>query len=1505
MINLVSADTSQQPTQQFNKLYLTPFYRVSLSANTNVTYNVTVNPPDKISNVLGSILSFNVQANGQTQVFTLWVNNKSCNNPSYSIATAFSTTGQLQFYFDCSNIINKSGIYQITLKSDVNTGAISGWLDLTYMNNPSGSMTIHGTEYTFGQIAKVWLQLLDNNRTAITDGVCYTDIYSPDNTYYLERATMTNMVRDGIYFYDLTVPIIEGVYPTIATCYYTAGETNNFPASITMINGTLDTGTITDMQVLDGIYAKTTENALSLGNPRRYWSELNFTSTMCKNISESLLTGVSIKWTGKWNSNLGNDDMTILIYNYTSASWIPLPNVILGSSPASVKSVSNSFALNNITKAGFISGTSPLRLKFNDTALADTSSSGFDYDYLSVSCDQLSNPQWQEVKGSSELHITSDVGFIEEFQTSSYSMNNTQSTTLVNGTTINETYYTGIFNHKFSISASITSNDNLIEYQGLHSIPCNSIISFYKINATGYYTYPYTTQRQTTEDHCSINFILNMTAGQTYDFEAHARNVWESDLRTTNTALGSIYPLLDGGCKLWQIVKGYPDYIVPKNQTNEGKDYYYRACGNMYDNYYYFNKTYQQALTDKLLIDNEQTYLQYESDYYSTKFAEDKLNTVNNLQAVNDYSKLLIDNPLGDGVVNTSDQRYWADKSTLYQAWKIVNASCGTGTCLVNGSSITLDYNTISSNIWNATNRNLTFYPGQVDMTNYSRISNLTASDVWNYSGMINPNIISQFVNSIWAFTSTISVNILEQISNSVWNNTNRNLTYYPTASYMINYSEIANVVWNAAIRNLTEYPTQIDLTNYTLVSDYVWAHSTRNLTFYEDATNYSQIVIGVWDAADRNLTYYPAQIDMTNYTLITQDVVGNVWNATDRNLTFYPTSIDLTNYTEIANVVWNANSRNLTYYENFGDQTNYTAIIVGVWNATTRNLTYYPAQVDLTNYTLITQDVVGNVWNATDRNLTFYPTAVDMTNYTQIADTVWNANNRNLTYTEDVTDYSRIIVGVWNATDRNLTFYPVQIDMTNYTLIGEMVANSSINYTLIADNVWQWNGVILQNILNQISSTTAQNVWNATDRNLTFYPTQVDLTNYTLIQESVWQNLNRTLTDFNFTIDVNNTAIADAVWQSVDRTLTDFNFTVNATMEANNTAIADAVWNAVNRTLTDYNQTDVTDYNKIQQMVWNATDRNLTYYQNFGDQTNYTLMADVVWNATQRTLTELNLTVDINNTAIANAVWASVNRSLTYYNQSDLTDYNLIQTMVWNATIRTLTDFNISVNVTVDTSGIAGAVWNYSNRTVQSSGSVGSVDNVSVVESIKNLGVTFIGGTEYNAGDDGKIAIRLIRGTGDLAEIENGADCKVSIVKPDNSLLINNVSMTPLSPGTQGVYTYDFNVPSTLGIYPYYTNCNVSTRNYYSLNSFHVYAGNNLTAQDVWAAPTRDLTYYPTTNISLTNESIQELGNAVWAYNGTISPNILTQFSNSIVCAIQNIQTDLNLKWGVHINSC
>ena len=538
-------------SQHTNTIYLSPFYRDSTVANQVYTYNLNVNPPDGITNVVSALVDFDVFYT-PTVVFTLKVNGQSCNTPTYTISTTYSGSSQGKITFDCSNRITQAGNYTVTIQATKNTGAINGWLDLTYNNNIRADMTIHGTEYNNQQIAKTWLQLIDQDGSYVTSGICFVDIYTPDNQQYLEGAVMTSMNHDGIYYYDLPTPQIEGVYPVIARCYYDSLETRFNATSIVVTTGNgnneliasdnFETGTFTGGTGWNGVWTTsgtdkvtivaglsslyrlrvqeknrwaerffddtiynggtinlsfsagatmgagdtciyqywngTTYNNLltlssttamtsytydvvshgtsltasirilsgsnnangdycyldnviingKLANPditklnllnSQYgvWQEatssgisrldttISFNnSASCTNISENLLTSLSIFVNGKFLS-VPNDDITFSIWNYTSSSWLILTNKLLQGS--SFMSVTNSIDMNNITKSGLYNSATGIKVRLQDSSYADSVNSLLYLDYIYVGCEQFANPQWQEVKGSSEIHITS------------------------------------------------------------------------------------------------------------------------------------------------------------------------------------------------------------------------------------------------------------------------------------------------------------------------------------------------------------------------------------------------------------------------------------------------------------------------------------------------------------------------------------------------------------------------------------------------------------------------------------------------------------------------------------------------------------------------------------------------------------------------------------------------------------------------------------------------------------------------------------------------------------------------------------------------------------------------------------------------------------------------------------------------------------------------------------------------------------------------------------------
>jgi hypothetical protein len=356
---------------------------------------------------------------------------------------------------------------------------------------PTSTLHVFGTEYQVGDNAKIWLQLLTTNSTPILNATCFTDVYTPDNLISLERATMTNFNHDGIYYYDL--PILTsatlGVYPVLALCYFQATEILNFASNYFIEYGTYSAGSISDTFIID------TANFLrfketSVGT-RNISVGFNFTvPKICANISESLLTGITIRTHAKFDSVL-NDDVTISFYNYTSGNWQELFNKILEG--ADFRDVSNSFVLDNISGTGFVDETgSNIKIRYNDVGnLTDGSTSNLDIDYVSFSCDSLINPVFQEVRGASEMHVTyrNETRIAEEVWNYTGTINSNLLTQIGNAIW-NIFYITNDFINQTSNNIWTATDRNLTYYPTPSTLTASEVWDYTNRNLTYYPPYP-------------------------------------------------------------------------------------------------------------------------------------------------------------------------------------------------------------------------------------------------------------------------------------------------------------------------------------------------------------------------------------------------------------------------------------------------------------------------------------------------------------------------------------------------------------------------------------------------------------------------------------------------------------------------------------------------------------------------------------------------------------------------------------------------------------------------------------------------------------------------------------------------------------------------------------------------------------------------------------------------------------------------------------------------------
>jgi hypothetical protein len=391
---------SAQPTQQYYKAPIIPLYRESMLVATNYSYTLAINPPDGISSITSAIISFNAQINGQTQNFTLWVNGQSCRNPSYYIATAFSATGNTQFYFDCSNRIMQGGTYNITIRSAVATGVVSGWLDLTYINNPVGALDIMGTEYSPFDPATMFLQLKDAQGNPVQNGSCYLDVWYPlvngTHPYVVQDAPMLQAIGDdGLYYYDMTAPSILGVYMLSAKCSYIFNwvwiypETENIYYPIQQVNSGTWQG---NSQILnsktDALYERCDG---SIAQP----CSANYTFNISTYGVITNITNINVYFSGQ--SDTINRILVIAYWNGTS--FVNLTNTLTFTGTGlTVPSAYDEYLTNSVPISAIINNSIKLRL-----SIAGSQRSFFNWLSLTV---LSSAGTLHDLKGSSEMHIT-------------------------------------------------------------------------------------------------------------------------------------------------------------------------------------------------------------------------------------------------------------------------------------------------------------------------------------------------------------------------------------------------------------------------------------------------------------------------------------------------------------------------------------------------------------------------------------------------------------------------------------------------------------------------------------------------------------------------------------------------------------------------------------------------------------------------------------------------------------------------------------------------------------------------------------------------------------------------------------------------------------------------------------------------------------------------------------------------------------------------------------------
>ena len=526
----VSAVFAVQPAQQSNKIFLSPFYRASMSLNTNYTYNVSFAPADGVSKVLSAIVSFDAWIT-PTVTFTAWVNGQACNNPTYVISTTFATAGRGVATFDCSNVITKAGIYNVTLRpTQANVGASTAWLDITYMNRPQGDIAVQGTEYVQGDLGTIFLLLKDANGLEINNASCYVDIYYPNvggqvHPEWINEGIMM-FKEEGLYYYDFTVPPVIGLYMVSARCVYfqtnkqyygtldPAGPTRN----ITLGTFTGDTFVLNDY--LDLLYTQC-DSGIGGGGDK-----------VCDGYNEWTLQNetyntLAVQYLGESN---GAPTQTMYWWNWSSSAWVALPNTLTFKATAGsgvpsgvdeyLSNVVPIVAINNVTK----------KVRIRTYAVAGSTFKIFN-NWLALKATQ-STTTIEELKGSSEIHVSGadpresryvDVTTCEGFADGRCAFfTNDEEYDLAEGE----------LEDFVNITAYASQSNREVRYYSPFSVDCTALYWIKQWNGTAWVDFTdYSVYSQPAYENCEIKIDVNAVSGSQYKYWFKFDNYmkWEVD----------------------------------------------------------------------------------------------------------------------------------------------------------------------------------------------------------------------------------------------------------------------------------------------------------------------------------------------------------------------------------------------------------------------------------------------------------------------------------------------------------------------------------------------------------------------------------------------------------------------------------------------------------------------------------------------------------------------------------------------------------------------------------------------------------------------------------------------------------------------------------------------------------------------------------------------------------------------------------------------------------------
>jgi hypothetical protein len=337
-----ASDTTAQKTQSFQSFLGNIDYIDVMRAGERYSYDITFNSPDGISKIESVEVTFTGDFMTETS-FTVNFNGLPCKPERW--VTPKSESNYYKMTFICSGNakeIRDISRFRIDFSADQEAKNIIGTYKITYRNDwnlssiieksvTRPSLSMFGTEYSIGDAGTIFLQLKDTNGFPVVNGSCYIDIYYPNtgNLSHPQWIYNSPMIykdgSDGLFYYDLTVPNIQGIYMLSGTCNYEYLPVFLYPEDsinqsiINPIKGTYEGDTIVLNSREDGLYTRCT----SAASPAPQQCIANYTFQLYDSVFESNISKIDIYYMGE---STISSTLRMSIYNYSNGLFYLLPN---------------------------------------------------------------------------------------------------------------------------------------------------------------------------------------------------------------------------------------------------------------------------------------------------------------------------------------------------------------------------------------------------------------------------------------------------------------------------------------------------------------------------------------------------------------------------------------------------------------------------------------------------------------------------------------------------------------------------------------------------------------------------------------------------------------------------------------------------------------------------------------------------------------------------------------------------------------------------------------------------------------------------------------------------------------------------------------------------------------------------------------------------------------------------------------------------------------------------